>query len=63
MAETATTATAGAAVLSPLWLPNLHSLSALAAEILPILGAIWLIVQIITKVIETRRKARQASLE
>lgn len=62
-AETATTAAAGAAIASPFWLPNVHTVSEAAAEILPILGAIWLIVQIVTKIIEVRRKSRQSALE
>jgi hypothetical protein len=51
-----TNAGAGAAVVSPWWLPALHDVSAFAAEIVPILGAAWLIVQIIAKVAEIMRK-------
>lgn len=50
-----TNAGAVGAISSPVWLPNLKTISAAAAEILPILGAIWLLTQIITKIIETRR--------
>lgn len=50
-----TNAGAIGAVSSPMWLPDLKVISAAAGEILPILGAIWLITQIITKIIETRR--------
>lgn len=57
--ENVTNAGATAALASPFWLPSLHQLSAIAAEILPILGAAWLVVQIATKVIETRRKGKQ----
>jgi hypothetical protein len=35
-----------AAIASPLWLPALHTASELAALVLPILGATWLILQI-----------------
>jgi hypothetical protein len=38
-----------AAVVSPVWLPMLHEVSDFAALALPILGAVWLMVQIITK--------------
>jgi len=38
-------AIAPAAVASPLWLPVLQSVSQGAALILPILGVIWLVVQ------------------
>jgi hypothetical protein len=41
--------TAGAAVTSPAWLPWLHSVSDLAALLLPIFGLVWIAVQIITK--------------
>lgn len=34
------------AVASPVWLPALQSVSDLAALVVPILGAIWLFVQI-----------------
>lgn len=53
-----TTATAGAAVVSPFWLPSLQSMSEIASIALPILGAIWLVVQIAAKVIEVRRARR-----
>lgn len=39
-----------AAIASPWWLPTLHDVSQFAAEWLPILGAVWLIVQIGVKV-------------
>lgn len=55
MHENLTTAAAGAAVVSPFWLPSVQHLSELASITLPILGALWLIVQIIAKIIEVRR--------
>lgn len=38
---------AAAAITSPAWLPPLESASQVAAEVLPILGAFWLVVQIV----------------
>ena len=35
-----------AAVISPWWLPILHSTSEAAALILPIIGVLWLVIQI-----------------
>ncbi|GGX63383.1 hypothetical protein GCM10007385_35650 [Tateyamaria omphalii] len=42
-----TTAVAAGALTSPIWLPSLNMVSAFFATVLPILGAIWLIVQIV----------------
>ncbi len=55
MHETITNATAGAAVVSPFWLPSLQSVSEIASVLLPILGAAWLVVQIAAKVIEMHK--------
>lgn len=41
-----THAIAAASVISPAWLPGLHEVSQLAAVLMPILGAVWLVVQI-----------------
>lgn len=46
MSDHATTYVASAAVTSPLWLPSLKDVSEVAGLLLPILGAVWLIVQI-----------------
>jgi hypothetical protein len=54
--DNATTAAAGAALSSPLWLPVLEDVSSVSALLLPVLGAIWLIVQIIVKMIERDKK-------
>lgn len=54
--DTLTSAAASAAVTSPWWLPALHNVSQLAAELAPILGALWLIVQIGSKLYETYKK-------
>lgn len=40
---------ASLAVISPAWLPTLSSVSAEAALLLPIMGVIWLAVQIFAK--------------
>lgn len=48
--EVVTDTGALAAVVSPLWLPALHTASEVAALVLPILGATWLAVQIAIKI-------------
>lgn len=58
MHDTITTAGATAAVVSPFWMPWLQTFSEVASVILPILGAVWLVVQIAAKVIEVRRGGR-----
>lgn len=47
--NTLTTAGAGAAVVSPWWLPVIHHINAGAAWLLPVLGCTWLIIQIAYK--------------
>jgi hypothetical protein len=47
---------AAGAIISPWWLPPLHDVSTIAAEIAPILGIIWLVLQMVTKLIDTYRK-------
>jgi flagellar biogenesis protein FliO len=54
--DDATTAAAGAALTSPLWLPVLQDVSSLSALLLPILGAVWLIVQIVVRIHERDKK-------
>jgi hypothetical protein len=54
--DTTTAAVAVSAVSSPVWLPWLHMASDGAALIAPILGTIWLIVQITSKAREMLRK-------
>ncbi len=51
-----TAGVAASAVTSPIWLPWLQSFSDAAALIAPILGVVWLSVQIIAKIRETLRK-------
>lgn len=52
------TASAFGAIASPLWLPSLHTVSATAAEVAPILGCLWLLVQIGIKVYDYTKKHR-----
>lgn len=51
-----TSAVASAALTSPYWLPALEGVSSVAALLLPILGALWLLVQILFKVAKRRDK-------
>lgn len=48
--DNTTHAVAVGAITSPFWLPDLATVSATAAELLPIFGLIWLIVQIFAKI-------------
>lgn len=57
--DNAANAGAAAALASPWWLPSLHGVSVIAAELLPILGAVWLIVQIAVKLAQYRRSKKQ----
>lgn len=41
---------AATAITSPYWLPAIHDFSTLAADLLPILGAFWLVIQICLKI-------------
>ncbi|MEY9719267.1 hypothetical protein ABIA22_001757 [Sinorhizobium fredii] len=56
--EHTTTAVAASAVATPVWLPWLYSASESAAVVAPILGVVWLIVQITSKSVETYKKIR-----
>ncbi len=38
---------AGAAIISPVWLPSLAAASEMAALLLPIAGLVWLVIQIV----------------
>lgn len=46
--DRSTDVVAGAAVVSPLWFPWLDTTSQIAGMLVPILGATWLIIQIIS---------------
>lgn len=48
IAERVTDATAVGAVTSPWWFPYLSQVSEAASVLLPILGATWLLVKIVT---------------
>lgn len=54
--DNTTAAVAVSAVSSPVWLPWLHAASDGAALIAPILGTIWLVVQITSKARDMLRK-------
>lgn len=56
--EGITNKAAGAAIFSPFWLPSLQTVSETAALLLPIFGVTWFAVQIVTKIVETRRRRR-----
>jgi hypothetical protein len=45
-----------AAIASPWWLPALHSVSDVAALVLPILGVLWLCLQIAVKIYQVRHR-------
>jgi len=59
VSEKATTWLAASAVVSPAWLPPLESMSEIAGDLLPILGVIWLAVQIGFKVREHCKSSRK----
>ena len=54
--EPITAAVATVALASPWWLPALKQASVYAGDWLPILGAVWLAVQIVTRIIDTIRR-------
>lgn len=56
MNNTTTNAVAAAALVTPAWLPTLQQASTAAATLAPILGVVWLLVQIIAKIVEVNRK-------
>jgi hypothetical protein len=54
--EKITTASAVGAVASPLWLPSLADVSQVCAVIAPILGVVWLLIQIGLKIRDEVRR-------
>lgn len=54
--EIVTDTGAVAAIASPWWLPALHSVSDVAALVLPILGVLWLLLQIIVKLHQVKQR-------
>jgi hypothetical protein len=51
---------AGGMITTPLWRDQLHEWASVATDVAPFLGCAWLVVQMIAKVVETARAARQA---
>ena len=47
----------------PAWLPSLQLLSSGAAILTPILGVVWLVVQIVAKIIDTKTKLADRSVD
>ena len=54
IAERVTNTVAGAAVISPWWMPSLADVSSVAGLLLPIIGCAWLLLQIILKITERK---------
>ena len=57
-----TNGVAAAAASSPLWLPSLEQISTVSAQLLPVLGVTWLIIQIVLKLysdLVSRRQKRK----
>ena len=54
--DSATAGVSAAAIFSPFWLPWLEAASELAAILAPLLGVIWLLVQIWAKIHDTLNK-------
>lgn len=48
--DRATAGVAVSAIVSPAWLPALEETSRIAGHLLPILGVVWLMVQIVLKI-------------
>ena len=56
--DTAAGATAGVAISAPFWLPWLKEASEIAAFLLPVLGVLLIVVQIVAKIYVMRRILR-----
>lgn len=56
--ETITDVAAVSAIASPWWLPYLKFASEEAALLVPVAGFIWLVVQIVAKIMLTRKALR-----
>jgi hypothetical protein len=54
--EKITTASAIGAVATPWWLPTLNQVSQVCATIAPILGVAWLVIQIVLKIHDLRKR-------
>ena len=58
IAQKATTIVATGAASSPWWLPVLKEFSQIAAELLPIFGVTWLLVQIFHFIVKWDKKKK-----
>lgn len=54
IADRITNTVAAGAVASPWWLPSLEGVSQTAALLLPVIGVIWLVLQIVTKIMDRK---------
>lgn len=59
MHERLTDIVAAGALISPVWLPSLHEWSEMAGLLVPILGGLWLVIQIVVKLDQWRRDRRR----
>jgi hypothetical protein len=55
LADTTNKAITVSAITSPWWLPILHQVSDAAALVLPIIGLLWLLVQITLKLYQVHK--------
>lgn len=58
--EAISEATAAAAITSSLWLPYLKETYEISAYLLPAFGILWLVVQIVAKILITRKQLKSA---
>lgn len=49
-----TTGVAAGAVFSPWWLPTLADVSQISAQLLPIIGLLWLLIQIVHWIVKRK---------
>lgn len=63
MTDHTTAGIAAGAVVSPIWLPFVQDASNAAALIAPLLGTIWLIIQIAGKLLDIRDKLKEKARE
>jgi hypothetical protein len=54
---------ASSMISAPLWRDKLHDWAGVASDVAPFLGCAWLVVQMVSKVLEARRKAAHAEKE
>lgn len=63
MTDHTTAGVAAGAIASPVWLPLLQDASNVAAVVAPLLGAVWLVVQIAGKLVDIRAKIKDKANE